>query len=246
LTLPALSREDYPDVKFWTKRQWNEASADALVDVTLGPQVRGRTRAAQGINVKMRYVEQRDGTIIDGDRASEIRKFARAIWVSIAKRGPLPPKWGQADVETRRQYCNGMASRFLELRLCEHEWKAEQIATNNYPSWYVNQQASEEKQMKQDDGELASQETGTKRAHIRSKKYSSKKTKIEPAVIENAVQGDSETNQAAVSTFLSLTYLTVDASTCCTDQKSSNSQRPPRIPANLYRVAHQSTSIPDQ
>jgi hypothetical protein len=43
----------------------------------------------------MRYAKQEDGTVIDGNRAGEIQKFARSIWVSFAKKGPPPPKWGK-------------------------------------------------------------------------------------------------------------------------------------------------------
>ena len=64
---------------------------------SVGPQ-RGRARASLNVNVAMRYVETERGDLIDGDRASEIRKFARAIWVSFGKRGRAPAKWGQADV----------------------------------------------------------------------------------------------------------------------------------------------------
>lgn len=31
-----------------------------------------------------------------------------------------------------------MCRRFPQLKLCEHNWKAEQIATEYYPSWYTN------------------------------------------------------------------------------------------------------------
>jgi len=30
-----------------------------------------------------------------------------------------------------------MNSRFPELRFCELDWKSEQVATDNYPSWYT-------------------------------------------------------------------------------------------------------------
>ena len=89
----------------------------------------------QGINVAMRYIELEDGTVINGDRAGDIRKFARSIWVSFSKNGPPPAKWGLADVEMRKTYCREMGNRFPELKYCDLDWKAEQIATDNYPSW---------------------------------------------------------------------------------------------------------------
>jgi hypothetical protein len=133
-----LRQEDYPKIKFWFKRQWTEFSNDQPKNATSGLQARGRGRAAQGINVTMQYVELEDGTVISGDRATEMRKFARAIWVSFSKTGVPPSKWGQADIQTRQQYLSEMGSCFPELRYCDLEWKIDQIATNNYPSWYTN------------------------------------------------------------------------------------------------------------
>jgi hypothetical protein len=102
---------------------------------------RGRTRAARGINVGMRYVEDKDGNTIDGTRASAMRKAARLIWVHISLNNPggPPPTWGKADVTMVQAYRSEMCRQFPELRLCESNWKADQIATDYYPSWYSGQ-----------------------------------------------------------------------------------------------------------
>jgi hypothetical protein len=94
-TMMTLCWEDYPNINFWMRCQWTKFSGNTLTDIHVGPQAHGRGRAAQNINVAMWYAELEDGTIIDGDRAGEIQKFARSIWVSFAKKGPPPPKWGQ-------------------------------------------------------------------------------------------------------------------------------------------------------
>src|ERR1700733_401665 len=77
-----LNHEDYPNIKFWFKRNWTESSGDQLTNISLGTQGRGRAHAVQGINVSMRNVETEDSRTIGGDRATEIQKFARAVWVS--------------------------------------------------------------------------------------------------------------------------------------------------------------------
>jgi len=123
----------------------------------------------------MRYVELEDGTVINGDRAGEIRKFARSIWVSFSKKGPPPSKWGQADIEMRKTYCKEMGHRFPELTYCDLDWKAEQIATDNYPSWYVHWlPKGETLQMKEEDGETGMH---TKRSRKASMKTANKRTK---------------------------------------------------------------------
>jgi hypothetical protein len=44
-------------------------------------------------------------------------------------------KWGQADVRMKTQYYTVMNKRFPKLRLCELDWKAEQLATEMYSGW---------------------------------------------------------------------------------------------------------------
>jgi hypothetical protein len=171
-----LHQEDYPKIKFWFKRQWTEFSSnDHPTNATSGPQARGRSRAAQGINVSMQYVQLEDGTTINGDRATEIRKFARAIWVSISKTGAPPSKWGQADLQTRQQYLSAMGSRFPELRFCDLEWKGDQIATDNYPSWYANWLTNQS--LKKEDNDALSLQT-TKRSRKASEKFAAKRVKL--------------------------------------------------------------------
>jgi len=175
--LAPLRQEDYPKIKFWFKRQWTEFSNDHPTNATSGVQARGRSRAAQGINVTMQYVELEDGTVISGDRATEIRKFARAIWVSVAKTGAPPSKWGQADIQTRQRYLSSMGSRFQELRFCDLEWKVDQIATDNYPSWYTNWLSNREAQnVKKENGDVVSLQT--KRSRKASEKFAAKRIKL--------------------------------------------------------------------
>ena len=69
------TREMNPTVKFWTRQEWTAATADRVADLDEGVNVgtRGRTRAAQGINVNMKYIEDRNGQPINGHLASDIR-----------------------------------------------------------------------------------------------------------------------------------------------------------------------------
>jgi hypothetical protein len=190
--LAPLRQEDYPKIKFWFKRQWTEISNDHPTNATSGPQAhqaRGRSRAAQGINVTMQYVQLEDGTVISGDRAAKIRTFARAIWVSISKTGAPPSKWGQADIQTRQQYLSTMGSRFPELRLCDLEWKIDQIATDNYPSWYTNWLSNQQNVKKENGDGLSLQ---SKRSRKASEKFAGKRIKLEGAVISDDQGGNSK------------------------------------------------------
>ena len=152
----ALCQEDYPNVRFWTRQSWNLASQAQVIEIDEEgeafpeleeeeegpkqplPSGRGKRRAAQGINVAMKYVELADGTIIDGFRAAEIRRYARSLWVKMALDDKLPATWSDADAASLAYYSDSMAQRFLEMRLCASDWKANLVATDNYPSWRHN------------------------------------------------------------------------------------------------------------
>ena len=86
----------------------------------------------------MRYVEGEDGTVIDSFRAKEIRKFARSIWMQLANNRKAPKTWEKADLESATYYRQEMVQRFPELRLCAFDWKADQVATDNYSNWAAN------------------------------------------------------------------------------------------------------------
>jgi len=89
-----------------------------------------------GINVLMRYVQDRHGSVVDGHAVSMMRALARAIWVELGIGGAAPTTWKQVDAQSRDSYYHAMNVGFFELRLCNENWKAEQIATVYYLSWY--------------------------------------------------------------------------------------------------------------
>ena len=100
---------------------------------------RGKGRASQGENVKMRYLQHENGDIIDGWRAADIRRYARSIFVGFALQGKVFHSWVEgADAASRTSYYRDMATRFPEVGLCELDWKSEQIASEIYSQWRSN------------------------------------------------------------------------------------------------------------
>ena len=110
---------------------------------------RGRGRASQGQNVKMRYIQHENGEIIDGWRATDIRRYARSIFVEFALEGKVFHSWVEGvDAASRTSYYRDMITRFPEVGLCELDWKSEQIASDIYSQWrsnWLNKQEGSEK-----------------------------------------------------------------------------------------------------
>lgn len=96
----------------------------------------------------MKFVEDENGNVIDGFRASSIRKFARLLWAGLSNAGKAPKSWGKVDAQTSFQFQIEMCGKFPELRLCEGNWKVDLIATMNYPSWSSSQAKEKEENQK--------------------------------------------------------------------------------------------------
>lgn len=133
-----LLQSDYPQIKFWKKKDWKDYLAaikdTSPLEVKAGP--RGGTRAAKGENVSMKFVEDEDGNEVDGTLASDIRDFARAIWREFQSQGNPPETWGSADRKIREEYYSAMEEKFEVLRYCDNNWKSQAVATSIYSQWY--------------------------------------------------------------------------------------------------------------
>jgi hypothetical protein len=127
-------------VKYWYRHEWTAADNNQVAHIG-GPQ--GKARAAQGENVSLKFVEDENGKVIDGFRATVMRRFARELWASLNNIGKAPKTWGRVDAAVAAQYRNEMERRFPELRLGDNHWKVDLIATLSYPSWYKNVEKEE-------------------------------------------------------------------------------------------------------
>jgi hypothetical protein len=93
----------------------------------------------------MRYLQHEDGNVIDGWRASNIRRYARSIFVGFALQGKVFQSWVEGvDAASRTSYYRDMVARFPEVGLCELDWKIEQIASENYSQWRSNWTSKQE------------------------------------------------------------------------------------------------------
>ena len=134
-----LKREDYPNVKFWYRRDWLNQVKDGGSSTDVGMEsVRGKTLMSKGINKNAKYIEDANGESVDGWRLRDIRAHARAIWASFQTVSCAPSTWGRANMEVAYAFRREMRTKFPEFAFCENDWKADQLATDHYPSWYSN------------------------------------------------------------------------------------------------------------
>jgi hypothetical protein len=104
--LSMYSASDYPEVNYWTKKQWKDAEnrrKDSSKVPTGGSPHRG-ARSAKGENVMMLYIEHANGQPVSGTIAAEIQDFARSIWQGFYLQGMALKKWGDIDKGTKEDY----------------------------------------------------------------------------------------------------------------------------------------------
>ena len=123
--------EDFLLVKFWYRHKWNTAENSQVAHI--GASAHGKTWATQGKNVTLRFVEDENGSVIDGFRASAMCRFACELWAGLNGIGKAPKTWGKVNATVATQYQNEMERKFFKLRLCDNHWKADLIAILNYP-----------------------------------------------------------------------------------------------------------------
>ena len=95
----------------------------------------------------MHYLQHENGNVIDGWRATDIRHYARSIFIGFALQGKVFQSWVKGvDAASRISYYCDMVARFPEVGLCELDWKSKQIASEIYSQWrgnWINKQEAE-------------------------------------------------------------------------------------------------------
>ncbi|KAG6914756.1 hypothetical protein DXG01_015506 [Tephrocybe rancida] len=112
-----------------------------------GDTKKGKSRSP-GKNITMRYVVGQDSIPVNGNEAKKIRHYAHALWGLYAEHNICPLTWMKASSDVMQHYRNSMNTKYPDLRLCEDNWKSEQITIDNYPSWYAIRFGRKEKAIK--------------------------------------------------------------------------------------------------
>ncbi|KAF8059564.1 hypothetical protein FPV67DRAFT_1674627 [Lyophyllum atratum] len=130
LPIPCMDQDDYPDIKYWFKKDYIAAKKDKKTFSTIHtrkPEPNGNTMTW--------YVEDEDGDPVNGHHVDRIRADARSIWVYLRDNNMAPATWAEANIAALNYYEHYLCDRHPELSYGANNWKAHQIATDNYPSW---------------------------------------------------------------------------------------------------------------
>ncbi|KAJ6549877.1 hypothetical protein B0H19DRAFT_1159945 [Mycena capillaripes] len=160
---PAMKQIDYPDVPFWHEHEYtahlNENKGESTTDE---PKLRGSRRAAQGMNVAMRYVSDRSGAIINGYRATKIMNRFTKLFNEMGLSGTAPAAWTKGSIELQKVFRADICQNYPEMELCADDWKVQYLAKKMYPGWSKTYKESGVVKSEPDDNPMA---VAVKRRH---------------------------------------------------------------------------------
>ncbi len=121
----SLCQADYPQIRFWNESDWKTHSKNMKASSS------ERTIVSD-------YMEGEDGNAVSAVRAQEIRAVAFSLWFEILNKGRAPAKWSEAAADVKNFYYACLEDKCPEMRYCHNSWKAQHLATKNYPSFHNN------------------------------------------------------------------------------------------------------------
>jgi hypothetical protein len=130
---------NYLGIKYWKKETWKVHKKKLRDSLKISNQQSGSwggVRSAQGNNIMMQYLEEVNGTMVNGNKAGNIQEHTCTIWRGFYTKGIVPVRWGEGSKELQDQYCSEMESQFPILCYCDNHWKAHTIMTTIYSQWY--------------------------------------------------------------------------------------------------------------
>ena len=131
-TLPKpsdLDPTDHPLVTLWTTKSY-----------TIAKNNRGEFHtepATRGENVMFWFLQNADGTTVDGPTVSRMRFTSKLAWSNMLdKYQTLAPTWTNLTPAQQLEFYLDIEDKFPFLRLCEDHYKARKIGTLDYTHWY--------------------------------------------------------------------------------------------------------------
>jgi len=123
-TPATLKQEDYRDVPYWTKREW-----DAFVECQ---------KLANKNPPWNTFLMDKHGEGLSKQRYNELWADAKLAFNSLYYRRFDPMSWSKKTDLAATYFYNTITSKYPEFRLCEGNWKIHLWTTERYPDWVKN------------------------------------------------------------------------------------------------------------
>ncbi|KAJ6564263.1 hypothetical protein B0H19DRAFT_1258722 [Mycena capillaripes] len=119
--LTQFCQEDYPQVKFWKRSDYKEASSD-LTTIS----------DSEDKEATLGFLEHSNGERFNPDEVESARKRARTLFATMLNKGWAPLTWSQADATATDYFRQDMLGTYPDIGLCANHWKIDLMATIVY------------------------------------------------------------------------------------------------------------------
>ena len=117
---PPLERNDFPDIPFWTTKEWNTYKTI-------------RQRRNETIR-KLAFITTSNGGPVTNEYLEQMSEAARRLFIELHNCGLAPLTWKVKSPKISDFFINTIVLDFPKLRWCEGgRWKAEAFAVTRYP-----------------------------------------------------------------------------------------------------------------
>jgi hypothetical protein len=121
---PLVSRDEFPDAKFWKSDSWQEYFG-RKTDVP-----------------KLGFVTDEHGQFVGPNRLRDMSETAKKLWAHLHHYRLAPATWRLISQQAYEYYSNSMRAAFVEFRFCDNDWKVSTFGTIRFPDWSNGPRAS--------------------------------------------------------------------------------------------------------
>ena len=114
-------KDDYENVKFWTKDKWKKHQTDCKL----------RNRECG----KLDFLTDEAGNAVGKSRLAAMSTKAWELFKTLHRHGLSLEKWGAQGAEEAEYFSSCMRGAFPEFKWCESDWKVHAFVTERYPDW---------------------------------------------------------------------------------------------------------------
>ncbi|KAG6913857.1 hypothetical protein DXG01_003830 [Tephrocybe rancida] len=179
---PRVLLDDCLRMTVWTPTDWQNHARNKKSDVTGYHQTNvPKKKDPKAVRDSLAYIQNKDGDPINELQASELCHHARSVWEYLHTEGMAPDTWKQCSEPALNYYLDEMYKFYPDLLLCDGDWKAERLVTDNYTGWMRNREKKKErKKVKVEEENRVKLEMieGTKRKEAPSERHSIKPEKV--------------------------------------------------------------------
>lgn len=115
-------------VRYWTRREWETAYADG----------KGVSALSGGLILGNEFLEDANGSPLDGDEREAIRKTSNDLWQQMIIDSRAPLCWSKCGFNIRQWFIAHMEAQHPILQLCVSGWKSDYIGYRSYTYFIRN------------------------------------------------------------------------------------------------------------